>query len=168
MPSDDVLRFAGPMLGNNTTCQIQGFFILFGLAGGGALYTCLSWYFVCRITFKMDAHTIQKRLEPVFYLYTLIISIALTANILKHNLINSGPKSSFCIMAPDHTPCVNNYTLEETFLVCDKKVFQDFKMESLTNQICVVLNVACVLIAMVVIIVTVHVKQEQSKCSTCV
>jgi hypothetical protein len=34
MPSDDVLRFAGPMLGNNTTCQIQGFFILFGLAGG--------------------------------------------------------------------------------------------------------------------------------------
>jgi hypothetical protein len=36
MPSDDVLRFAGPMLGNNTTCQIQGFFILFGLAGGGS------------------------------------------------------------------------------------------------------------------------------------
>ena len=71
-------------------------------------------------------------------------------------------------MAPDHTPCDNNYTLEETFLVCDPKVFHDFKIKSLTNQICVVLNVACVIIAMVVIIVTALVKKAQSKRSTCV
>ena len=38
MPSDDIVRFAGPMLGNHVTCQIQGFIVIFGLAGGGSLY----------------------------------------------------------------------------------------------------------------------------------
>ena len=34
MPSDDVLRFDGPMIGNKTTCQIQGYILLMGLTGG--------------------------------------------------------------------------------------------------------------------------------------
>ena len=161
MPSDDILRFAGPMLGNKTTCQLQGLFILLGLTGGSALYVCLSWYFVCRITLKMDTHTIQKRLEPVFYVYTLVLSIAMATIILKHNMIHSFPRFSFCIIAPDLTPCVNNYTLEETFLVCDLDELHDYETVFLTCQIFVALNIAFVLIAMIVIIVTVQVKNVQ-------
>ena len=168
MPSDDILRFAGPMLGNRTTRQLQGFFILLGYGGGSALYACLSCYFVCRITLKMDTHAIRKRLEPVFYLYTVITSIAVTTNSLKHNLINSSPQSSYCLIAPDHAPCVNNYTLKETFLVCDPDVFHDFKTDILNGQIFVALNIAFVLIAMIVIIVTVKVKNVQIKRSACV
>ena len=145
MPSDDILRFAGPMLGNKTTCRIQGFFTLAGLNGGASLFVCLSWYFLCRITLKMDTHSIRKRLEPVFYVYTLVSSITFTTILLKHDVINSGPKSSYCIIAPDHTPCVNNYTLDETFFVCDLDVLDDFK-KVLNTQIISALNIACVLI----------------------
>ena len=70
MPSDDILRYDGPMIGNKVTCQIQGYIVFLALTGGGTLYMCLSWYFVCSITFRMSLEKIRKRIEPIlFYLF---------------------------------------------------------------------------------------------------
>lgn len=105
MPSDDILRFAGPMLGNKTTCQIQGYVLLMGLVGGGSLYMCLSWYFVCRMTFKMDTEKIRKRLEPVFYMYCISLTVFLSSTNLHSDMINTVPNEQFCLIASVHTNC---------------------------------------------------------------
>jgi hypothetical protein len=59
MPSDNIYKLGGPMLGNKITCQIQGWLVLFGIAGSASLNACLAWYFPLKIAFKMDSSTIS-------------------------------------------------------------------------------------------------------------
>ena len=97
MPSDDILRFAGPMIGNITTCQIQGYMTLAGLNGGDSLYLCLSWYFVFKITFQVHTDTIRRRIEPFFYILTFFVGIFFPTYSLLNNFIHTSPVSPFCM-----------------------------------------------------------------------
>ena len=105
MPSDNVYAFKGPMLGNHVTCQIQGFLIAFGMGGGASLYTCLSWYFVCRVTFKMNAESIKRSIEPVFYVYSFFVAIFIPSYYLSKNYISPIANDSFCSIAPYPESC---------------------------------------------------------------
>lgn len=105
MPSDNVYEFKGPMLGNHVSCQIQGFCIGFGMGGGGALYTCLSWYFVYRVAFKMNADKIKWTIEPMFYSYSFFVAIFIPSYYLSQDFISPIANDSFCTIAPYPSSC---------------------------------------------------------------
>lgn len=165
MPSDDILRFAGPMLGNHLTCSLQGYFITLGCSGSSALYLCLSWYFVCRITFSMDPYKISKRIEPLFYIFTTVMAIALPIYFLISDTYHTSYSDQFCILAPDHRPEYTNCTLSSNyppyvFINCDYRY-------SYTAQDMVVFftggTLAMIIIAMMIIICTILSKNKVIK-----
>jgi hypothetical protein len=118
MPSDDELRFAGPMLGNKVTCQIQGYFVILGVVCGGSLYMCLIWYFVCKMKFKVTSDKMSKIIEPVFILYSVASGFLVSNFNLSRDFIHSTPRNSFCVFGPEHSGC-DNRTIDEEYLVCD-------------------------------------------------
>jgi hypothetical protein len=124
MPSDDVLRFAGHMIGNTVTCQVQGYIIMFGLIGGGSLYMCLSWYFVLKISLKWDLDTIKTKMEPLFYFVSIFMAIFLPSYCLSKNMIHSVKDNSFCRIAPDHSSC--NYSNDKIFFDCEQELFDEY------------------------------------------
>ena len=96
MPSDTMYKFAGPLLGNKVTCQIQGWFIVFGIGGSTSLNACLTWYFVCSIVFKMKASNIRKYIEPCMYIYTFAIALFGSIFYLSKDLLNPNAHDTFC------------------------------------------------------------------------
>lgn len=152
MPSDDPLKFDGPMLGNKTTCQIQGFLILVGLNGGSTLYLCLSWYFVFKITFRVSTGTISRRIEPLFYLLTFVVAIFLPIYMVFADFIHTSPDYTFCIVAPDHSNC--NYTIDEDYFVCDTGEYKELKDVIGFTVIGIGSNLALIVLAMFFIIGT--------------
>ena len=105
MPSDTMYKFAGPLLGNKVTCQIQGWLIVFGLSGSTSLNACLTWYFVCSITFQMKASNIRKYIEPIMYIYTLIIALFGPSFYLSKDLLNPNSYDTFCTIIPYPESC---------------------------------------------------------------
>jgi hypothetical protein len=97
MPTNSVHNFAGPMEGNFQTCQAQAYFITFGSGGGGSLYMCLSWYFVCKITFKLNSNTIQK-LEPIMFLYAIFVAVFFPSYFLSKDLMGPDLHYAYCII----------------------------------------------------------------------
>jgi hypothetical protein len=101
IPSDNVIEFSGPMLGNHLTCQIQGYFITFGMGGGSSLYMCLSWYFVLSISFKMNLYTIKRRVEPIMFVYALFIAFFTPSYFLSKDMIHSDSRAPYCTISID-------------------------------------------------------------------
>jgi hypothetical protein len=164
MPSDDILKFPWPMIGNKVTCQAQGYIILFGLNGGGALYMCLSWYFVFRMTLKMDIYKIRNRIEPVFYVISLALAFFVPSYRLSADFINTVPTNPFCIVAPPHTNCT--YTVGASFYVCEDRTavrlkdFPGFKFLSFG------FDMIMIVIAMLIIIATILIKNKNIRRAT--
>eukprot|EP00979_Chaetoceros_neogracilis_P017153 scaffold10180_cov304-Chaetoceros_neogracile.AAC.16 len=100
MPADSIYDFAGPMLGNTVTCQIQGFLQIFGITGSASVYMSLCWYYVCKLTFGMTSRKIKNIVEPIMATYTIVLACSIPAYYLSRNLIHSLPFDSFCTIAP--------------------------------------------------------------------
>jgi hypothetical protein len=106
MPSDnDMYTFAGPMLGNKVTCQLQGWFIAFGITGSTALNACLTLYFVLQIVFNVDITKMSTYVEPIMYAYTLFPSIVVPTFYLSKDLLNQNPYDSFCTISTYPISC---------------------------------------------------------------
>ena len=105
LPSDNIYKFAGPMLGNDTTCRIQGWLFVFGICGGTSLNASLSWYFVCKFTFKMDANKVARRVEPIMYTYTLLLSLFFPSIYLYNDLLHPNSYDNFCTIVPYPESC---------------------------------------------------------------
>jgi hypothetical protein len=159
MPSDDILRYEGPMIGNKVTCQIQGYIVFLGLAGGGALYMCLSWYFVCSITFQMSLEKIRKRIEPILFFYSVTLTLFLPSYLLSKDLLNVLPTASFCSIGTVHEHC--DYSIDEFFFACDSSTLDDAKKSLKWYRIVIFFNVAMGVLAMIIIIVTIFNKTRK-------
>ena len=105
MPSDTMYKFAGPLLGNKVTCQIQGWLIVFGLCGSTSLNACLTWYFVCSIVMKMKASNIKKYIEPCMYIYTFAIAFFVPSIYLSKDLLNPNSYDTFCTIVANPESC---------------------------------------------------------------
>jgi hypothetical protein len=121
MPKDNIYNFAGPMLGNYQTCQAQGFSVVLGSGGGGALYMCLSWYFVCKITLKMKENTIERVLEPIMYLYAIFVAFFFPSYFLSKDLIGPAIHYTFCTISYYN---YGEYT-DDILSVQSWKIYQD-------------------------------------------
>jgi MFS family permease len=105
MPSDTMYKYAGPLLGNKVTCQIQGWLVVFGIGGGTSLNACLAWYFVCSIAFKMKASRIRKYIEPAMYIYIVIIALFVPSFFLSKDLLNPNSYDTFCTIVAYPESC---------------------------------------------------------------
>ena len=105
MPSDSIFKYAGPLLGNKVTCQIQGWLVVFGLCGSTSLNACLTWYFVCSIVFKVHSVTIRKRIEPFMHIYTVIIALFVPSFYLSKDLMNPSLYDNFCVIVTYPESC---------------------------------------------------------------
>ena len=105
MPSDNIYKFEGPMLGNKVTCQIQGWLTTFGFTGTTASNACLAWYFVCIIAFKMSSRTYATRIEPLMYVYVLFLAAFIPSFYLSLDLLNPHGGDSFCTIVPYPLSC---------------------------------------------------------------
>lgn len=149
MPTGNLWEFSGPMIGNHLTCQLQGYFITLGMGGGGALYMCLSWYFVLSISFKFSANTMKRRVEPIMYAYALFIAFFTPSYFLSKDLIHSDLRAAYCTIAIDPPT-----TSTCTDLSCDDDHLF-YKLED-GVAIWVGINLALIISAMLIILRTIH------------
>ncbi len=71
-PNDIMLR-----LGNDQTCQAQGFFFTFGIVGMFAYNGTLCIYYACVLAFRMKEQRIIKRVEPLLHLTPVVVAFLL-------------------------------------------------------------------------------------------
>ncbi|GFH61702.1 predicted protein [Chaetoceros tenuissimus] len=93
------------MIGNSITCRIQDWFVIFGVCGATASTSCLCWYFVLSIVFKVDRKKITKYIAPVMYIYILSISVAVATFYTKIDMMNPNLTSGTCDIAPYPISC---------------------------------------------------------------
>ena len=153
MPSDDELRFDGPMLGNKVTCQMQGYFVQSGVVCSSSLYMCLIWYFVCRMTFQMPSGSVAKIIEPIFILYSVASGLFGASFTLSKDLLNSAPRTNYCAFGAGHSGC--DYTYNEEIFVCDPEEFENWKLFVDISKYQLSFNVIMTLIAVLIILWTI-------------
>jgi hypothetical protein len=149
-----VVDFEGPMIGNKRTCQAQGYFIVFGMAGGGSLYMCLSWYFVLSITFKMKLDTIKRWVEPSFYLYSIVLALFVSSYYLSKNLISIDMSDPFCSFAKGYSSCYS--TPDGVYMCIDDDPSRRFEFNQARTIFffLVAITVGLILLAMMIILIT--------------
>jgi hypothetical protein len=134
------------------------------MAGGGALYMCLSWYFLLRITFRISLDTIKRRVEPVFYLYSIFVALFLPNFFLAKDLITSYVTDGYCVVAPNYSFC--NYTFDGDYncYFDSRDTASKFKSARYVIIYLVAANFALVFVAMIIILGTVcwHTKKIRS------
>lgn len=159
MPSDDELRFAGPMLGNKVTCQIQGYFVQLGVFCGISFYSCLIWYFVCRMTFKVSSDKVSRRIEPIFIMYSVFAGLFMTTLTLSRDAIHTTPRNSFCVFGPEHSGCYDR-TIDEEYLVCDPDEYENFSAVLGSTNYFGGINTILTVFAVMIIIWTIFTKRK--------
>mmetsp|Transcript_8797 Transcript_8797/g.16602 ORF Transcript_8797/g.16602 Transcript_8797/m.16602 type:complete len:694 (+) Transcript_8797:336-2417(+) len=88
---DDLL-----VLGNNTTCNVQGFMYICGFLSGTMFTTILCYYYLCAIHFRMKDVTFRRYVEPASYFFNFSFTIILAALTWEYDLIHPTPLHPFC------------------------------------------------------------------------
>jgi hypothetical protein len=104
MPQEEELEYrwtAGTRLGNNSTCNAQGFFQTFGLITTYHYNSMLCLYYACAVAFAMKENNIKKYVEPVLHglpiVYGLVPSLYFLFNGLYNpQMGNDLPYTSWC------------------------------------------------------------------------
>jgi len=164
MPSDTAFRNGRPMWGNKTTCQIQGFLIVLGISGGAFLYSCLAWYMVCKITFRMDDYKIGRKIEPYIMIVAIALALSGTIFFLEQDLINASSFNSFCSVAPYSEDC--NAVSSDAWYDCvsgDGRTMKAYERSLIIMTIVITIAVILIVIAMFLIIKTVCDEQKKIK-----
>lgn len=165
MPRDNIHPFQGPMIGNHRTCQAQGYFILFGMGGGGGLYSSLSWYFVLNITFKVSSQRIRRHAEPLFYMYALFMAFVMSSYYLSKDYLRSGIYDPFCLLAPEYLSC--DYDIDGSRLECQPKSdLAQYDKDVDLGVLLVAVNIILVILPMIIILFTVFQRTKDLNIAT--
>jgi hypothetical protein len=156
VPSDCIYKLAGPLLGNPVTCQIQGWLIVFGVSGSMAMYACLLWYFVLRITFKMDMHKMERYIEPVVFFYSTFCSILFPSFLLSRDLIHPNAYDSFCTTAPYPDSCDETYWYDWNFCTWGEGVMDNYTRSILLIHIGFLIQFVLIVLGILMILWTVR------------
>jgi hypothetical protein len=154
MPSDCIFKFAGPMLGNKVTCQIQGWLTTCGLCGSTSLNACLAWYFVLKITFQMNANRVRLWFEPALYTYTMIIAILVPTFYLSTDFLNPTPYDGVCTISPYPESCDEDEWYDWKKCTWGDDVLKDYYTYKKVSVAIITLQCILVLICMSMILWT--------------
>jgi hypothetical protein len=152
LPSDTIYKIVGPMLGNGTTCKIQGWLIMFGLTGGTSLNACLAWYFVCRFAFRVSIHKMKRCIEPLMYGYTMIITLLIPSFFLAADLIHPNAYDCFCTIAPYPESCDEDKWYDWSHCTWKDGVVDDYFNFSSIAYIGIVIYFVLIVVGMCIIL----------------
>ncbi len=95
MPKDMIYRqYQGHVIGNNLTCQIQGFAVAMGSITGIMYNLMLSIYYLFSIRYNMPDDVFSKRLEPCLHTVSVLVGIATAFMLLRDTGMNPNPTHS--------------------------------------------------------------------------
>ncbi|GFH57093.1 hypothetical protein CTEN210_13569 [Chaetoceros tenuissimus] len=97
MPKNMIYQqFEGLVLGNQTTCNIQGFFFTLG-ANSTLQYTLFLFiYYLLSIRYKMTNEQLSKRIEPIMHFFCNAYGLMLAITFLVTEAYNPTPMDVFC------------------------------------------------------------------------
>lgn len=75
----------GLRLGNDSTCNAQGFLIIFGMVSMLMFNASLWIYYTCSIALQIDERKFEKRIEPFLLLSPVVIALTLSISLLVRN-----------------------------------------------------------------------------------
>lgn len=77
MPREEEFDYfwAGARLGNTMTCNMQGFFVIFGMTSMFYYNGMLCVYYACAIAFGMREKIIKKKIEPILLSFPIIVGL---------------------------------------------------------------------------------------------
>lgn len=97
MPKDMIYDFDGMVLGNSFTCSLQGFMIFFGAFAAIAYNACLSIYFMCLISLKMNYRVMRRCLEPCMHAVCMLSTLPTALLFVFYKSYNPTPFEPWCI-----------------------------------------------------------------------
>ncbi len=115
-PLVDEYGFEGVRLGNAQTCTAQAFFHVFGSTASLCYASSLCIYYVTAIAFTIAESKIERVVEPLLHIASLIVSLGLALSFLFLELIgNPDPlKSSWCTLLASSVVCNNEDCLQNS------------------------------------------------------
>ena len=97
MPSDmPYTGFEGLHIGNQTTCNIQGFIFAFGIGIENVYFVSLLMYYSCYISLRMPNGTFRKFIEPALHLVSIATGLAFSIGSVLWDLINPSMDKNWC------------------------------------------------------------------------
>jgi hypothetical protein len=117
-------------IGNETTCDIQGFVNTFGALGSALYSLSISIYFLLVIKFNINNRNIQRKYEPFLHACPILYSLTMSLVIVTTN--NYNVSGGICWIAPKPLNCMDDPNLECTskgnvhtlkFLACFPFIF---------------------------------------------
>ena len=97
-------------IGNDVTCDIQGFFFVLGMVCSLLYSLSLTVYFLLVVKFNMSEAKIKKKFEPFLHAVPIIYSLTVSTSIYATNNYNSS--GFFCWIAPQPLNCENDPKVE--------------------------------------------------------
>ncbi len=97
LPKDAVYeQFEPKMLGNRTTCNLQGFLFTAGTNATFGYNAALCIYYLCAIKFKLKKVTMRKKCEPFLHMMSLCCGLIPSILFYFGDLFNPTPWDSWC------------------------------------------------------------------------
>jgi hypothetical protein len=92
MPKEEIFGYhwAGTRLGNQYTCDAQGFFAFFGMGCMFNYNAMLCVYYACAIAFTMKEKNIEKYVEPILHAIPFLAGLAFSVPPLFYDMYNPG------------------------------------------------------------------------------
>lgn len=97
MPRDMIYKhFDGFVLGSEVTCNIQGFFSLFGTLASAFYNGVLYVYYLCSIVLRMTDKQFKRFPEPLLHVCTFFFSMCIPCVLVIGRGINPSPSLAWC------------------------------------------------------------------------
>jgi hypothetical protein len=141
-------QFEGLHIGNQSTCDAQGFIYMYGFTADYSYFVGLLIYYMCSITFKMMDTTFQKFVEPLFHALAISLSIYIPTSALTKESINPSIHKNWCARESLPFWCDGNdeKSYDENYIVC---IRGDTELEQIMEER---LNVFFAVVAVIVFI----------------
>lgn len=95
-------------MGNQQTCEAQGFVLFFGGAVGGNYMMFLCIYFCNAIYFQMSKKTFSQKVEPFLHLFATGYGLTAGLYLLVMDYFNPGARSLVCWISSFPINCIEN------------------------------------------------------------
>ena len=97
-------------IGNSTTCDLQGFFIIAGVLLVSIYNSSVCLYYLAIIKYNKKDEYIRKKLEPWLHFFPVIIALAISITLLVSKAYNVGEVTTlYCYLSPNSPPhCIGH------------------------------------------------------------
>ncbi len=98
MPTDMIYRngyqYQGLIIGNNTSCNVQGYLIYLGAMASIVYNASLSVYYLCSLKYNMSDEDFKRRIEPSLHIFSIVPAIIIPIFTIDSGEIHPDPRGA--------------------------------------------------------------------------